>query len=264
MNQAAWWTVSQATVNPSRKHRDRAILKALLDDCTSAQNSSRFNLMSGASLAAEVFSTGVSPNGSQTNTKTSFSRTVLGESPCWSPRASRLLMIDIRAKRLISIDGATGAVSRSWHTTEMPGCVVLAVDQSSETLGTPGSGLVPGADADAVVVATESGLWRVDERDSRGLVERVEFSVGERDGGDDDGSNDLVSLSLFSARPDADAHPGNRFNDGKVDPVGRLWAGTMETVECVLLPCGSLEPRRFHMCPCFEAVTYTRSPLSAC
>jgi sugar lactone lactonase YvrE len=38
-----------------------------------------------------------------------------------------------------------------------------------------------------------------------------------------------VRLASVIARPDET--PGNRFNDGKVDPAGRFWAGTMDDAE---------------------------------
>jgi xylono-1,5-lactonase len=33
------------------------------------------------------------------------------------------------------------------------------------------------------------------------------------------------------AAPERDSHPGNRFNDGKIDREGRFWAGTMDRAE---------------------------------
>lgn len=57
------------------------------------------------------------------------------------------------------------------------------------------------------------------------------------------------SLTMLA---DPEAHlPGNRFNDGKCDPAGRFWAGTLQSVEqdmtagtlYCLNPDGSVEPR---------------------
>jgi sugar lactone lactonase YvrE len=44
----------------------------------------------------------------------------------------------------------------------------------------------------------------------------------------------FIDLDNFAVSPisDPEAHlPGNRFNDGKVDPLGRFWAGTMDDAE---------------------------------
>ncbi len=37
--------------------------------------------------------------------------------------------------------------------------------------------------------------------------------------------------TTFIADPEPDKKPDNRFNDGKCDPAGRLWAGTISTVK---------------------------------
>ena len=53
-------------------------------------------------------------------------------------------------------------------------------------------------------------------------------------------SLDLESGALtVVASPEPDL-PMNRFNDGKCDPAGRFWAGTMDTVNPVLPGAGSL------------------------
>ncbi len=43
--------------------------------------------------------------------------------------------------------------------------------------------------------------------------------------------NPLDGLTISLADPEAEKRPENRFNDGKCDPVGRFWAGTISTVK---------------------------------
>ena len=43
--------------------------------------------------------------------------------------------------------------------------------------------------------------------------------------------NPLTGQKSILADPEADKRPDNRFNDGKCDPAGRFWAGTISTVK---------------------------------
>jgi len=68
--------------------------------------------------------------------------------------------------------------------------------------------------------------------------ERVGLVVPRAEGGHlIAGDNGIVGIDLDSgerktlADPEPDKRPDNRFNDGKCDPAGRLWAGTISTVK---------------------------------
>lgn len=68
--------------------------------------------------------------------------------------------------------------------------------------------------------------------------ERVGFAVPRAQGGfiigGDSGLNLLdpeTGTKTLLADPEPDKKPDNRFNDGKCDPAGRLWAGTISTVK---------------------------------
>lgn len=68
--------------------------------------------------------------------------------------------------------------------------------------------------------------------------ERVGLVVPRAEGGHlIAGDSGIVGIDLDSgerktlADPEPDKRPDNRFNDGKCDPAGRLWAGTISTVK---------------------------------
>lgn len=74
------------------------------------------------------------------------------------------------------------------------------------------------SDGRASYVATPSPVGAVGLRASGGLVLALEDGLYLSDAGDE--------RPHLLVRP-ADQAPGLRFNDGKVDPLGRFWAGTM-------------------------------------
>lgn len=101
----------------------------------------------------------------------------LGEGPVWDARSSRVVWVDITARRIHLTDTSNGATDR----IEVP----LDV------------GAVAPRAAGGFVAALQDGFWVVGD----GPAERI------------------------AAVPEA--RPGLRFNDGKCDPAGRFWAGTM-------------------------------------
>ena len=107
-------------------------------------------------------------------------RALLGESPVWDYRRSRLLFTDILARRLIVIDPAFG----DERTFEFPG-------------GITSLGL---ADCGGYVATAERSYMLLDE----------------------------TIKVLWRSQDVEPQFPQNRFNDGKVDPFGRYWAGTMQ------------------------------------
>ncbi|NEU30421.1 SMP-30/gluconolactonase/LRE family protein [bacterium LRH843] len=81
-------------------------------------------------------------------------------------------------------------------------------NQSIDVAHLPGAAVV--RDSGGLVLATQNGFYTLDEK--------------------------TKELTLIED-PESD-RPHNRFNDGKCDPAGRFWAGTMEVVEKE--PTGSL------------------------
>jgi sugar lactone lactonase YvrE len=101
----------------------------------------------------------------------------LGEGPMWDARSSRIVWVDITARRIHLTDTVSGA---------------------SETIDVPlHVGAVAPRAAGGFVAALQDGFWVVGD----GPAERI------------------------AAVPEA--RSGLRFNDGKCDPAGRFWAGTM-------------------------------------
>ena len=126
----------------------------------------------------------------------------LGECPRWDPRLDRLFWVDIDAAELHALQPSLGA-RQTW---KLP-CRFCSLDvpvgdwiSPSEVWG------------DVLVGCGELGLtWVALEDDA---VQIVEVADPERD------------------------QPENRFNDGRMGPDGRYWAGTMHEPE--ELPTGSL------------------------
>jgi xylono-1,5-lactonase len=129
-------------------------------------------------------------------------RAMLGESPCWDPRSGCVFWVDIKGARLHAFDTANGA-RRTWT----PQHRIFSLDTPPASWRSPSGGL---------------GAWFV------GCSE-IGFAWINIDG-------EAVML-----HPIANPEPGrreNRFNDGKMGPDGRYWAGTMHDLEAE--PSGSL------------------------
>jgi len=122
-------------------------------------------------------------------------RAMLGEGPVWDSATGRLVWVDIKGRRIHAFSHADGA-RESWEPPCRFGSLVR-----------PAAGWRPPADLGGDV-------W-----------------LGCGDGG-------LVWLGLAPgavemrtiARPERD-RPGYRFNDGKMGPDGRYWAGVMDDAE---------------------------------
>jgi sugar lactone lactonase YvrE len=112
----------------------------------------------------------------------------LGEGPVWDDRTQSLLWVDIDGKQLHCLDTRSGA-QRDWPLPEEPGCLALLDEDVAASTATPG----------AVVLALRSGFHRFDLADGR--LSRL--------------SEPAFDTSRY------------RFNDGKVDPCGRFWAGAL-------------------------------------
>ncbi|XP_046408358.1 regucalcin-like [Ischnura elegans] len=112
----------------------------------------------------------------------------LGEGPHWSHEEQALYFVDIKSSSINRLHVATG------KQTSAPIGGASSVDFIVPVVGRPGAFLV------AVDLSISEVQW--DGEDVSSLTGRA-----------------LVSV-------DADK-PDNRFNDGKADPAGRLWGGTM-------------------------------------
>lgn len=128
-------------------------------------------------------------------------KAVLGEGPCWDARHNALMWVDIKGQRLHAFDPLTGA-RRTWA----PAHRIFSLDVPPATWTPPASG----------------AQWFVG-------CSALGFSwIGI------DGEN-VIIRALSHPEPN---HPRNRFNDGKVGPDGRYWAGTMDDGESE--PTGAL------------------------
>ena len=111
----------------------------------------------------------------------------LGESPFWHPDEQMLYWVDIPGKQIRRLNAFMGSVE-SWPMPSEPGCIA------------PARSLIGHVDsAGGLVIALRDGIYRA--RQWGGPLER-----------------------LVAARHDLS---NTRFNDGKADPCGRFWAGTM-------------------------------------
>ena len=112
----------------------------------------------------------------------------LGEGPFWDDLRGELLRVDISRGLVHGWNPSTGA---TWRR------------ECGDEVGAA----LPRARAEGLVMAVGRRIV-LDESDTRAPDAR-------------DGDRPRVLASVEEDRP------GNRFNDGKCDPAGRLWAGTM-------------------------------------
>lgn len=120
---------------------------------------------------------------------------VLGEGPCWDPRCARLVFVDIRGGMVHALSPETGAF-RSWRTA---GRIC--------SVGVPGPGWqAPGGFGDTpyLCCGDEGFAWLSLEDETPRLVH-------------------IAHPEMHLAE--------NRFNDGKMGPDARFWAGTMHDPE---------------------------------
>lgn len=128
-------------------------------------------------------------------------RAVLGEGPLWDARYQGYWWIDIELRRL-HFFGSGWKRSRAWQLDQIPGAVALR----------RGGGLV---------AALQFGFGLIDPK-----VGTAASWLSEPAGCDEIPSlqRDWQLTLIGSPEP---GRPENRLNDGKVDPAGRFWAGTM-------------------------------------
>ncbi len=113
---------------------------------------------------------------------------LLGEGSLWAPRLNKFLLVNIHGKAAYTLDHVTGELT-AFPLPEQVGTIVLRAPSAARA----GSG-------EQALVALRSGLAVLDL-----------------------GSGAVTRLPGAPAEP-----PGNRYNDGKCSPEGRLWVGTME------------------------------------
>ena len=112
----------------------------------------------------------------------------LGESPFWHPGEQRLYWVDINGRQIWRLDPASGS-SQSWAMPSEPGCIAPARAASS-TAATSTNGLV---------IALRDGIYHASQW-----------------------GGSLRCLARAIHDPAV-----TRFNDGKADPLGRFWVGTI-------------------------------------
>ena len=122
-------------------------------------------------------------------------RAVLGEGPCWHEESRSLLWLDIKGRRLFRYFEDTGE-KREYALPLMVGSVAVPPDGWSVKRNEAALTLLAG---------TEKGFaWLILRKHE-------------------------VELEIIA---DPESHlPGNRFNDGKIGPDGRFYAGTMDNEE---------------------------------
>ncbi|MDB5438823.1 MAG: putative gluconolactonase protein, partial [Caulobacteraceae bacterium] len=107
-------------------------------------------------------------------------RAQLGEGPCWDPVRRRLYWFDIRNRRLFAWEA--GGATLEW------------------TLPARASAAAPLADGAGLLISSEEGLWRFDDRTGACML----------------------------IEPAPEQAPGFRSNDGKADQAGGLWWSLMD------------------------------------
>ena len=127
----------------------------------------------------------------------------LGESPFWHPQEQMLYWVDIAGFKINRINTYIGTVE-SWDMPSEPGCMAPAA-------------------SGGLVIALRDRIVRARVWGAQGGAQGGEKG-GEKRGamGHATGMEALETLHVFAHDPAT-----TRFNDGKCDPLGRFWAGTM-------------------------------------
>jgi sugar lactone lactonase YvrE len=144
----------------------------------------------------------------------SSDRAVLGEGPLWDARYQCYWWIDIELKRLHCFREEWGQ-SLAWQLDQIPGAVALR----------QGGGLV---------MALQFGFALLEPLSAERFLGRSTAATGDQIR---NLAEDWTLTMLQSPEPD---RLENRLNDGKVDPAGRFWAGTMRIVEHMTQHTGTL------------------------
>lgn len=131
----------------------------------------------------------------------SSDRAVLGEGPLWDARYQCYWWIDIEQKRLHCFRSEWDR-SLAWQLDQLPGAVALR----------QGSGLV---------MALQFGFALLEPHSTERLSSLLSATSCDQDR---KLAEDWKLTMLQSPEP---GRSENRLNDGKVDPDGRFWAGTM-------------------------------------
>ena len=115
----------------------------------------------------------------------------VGESPVWDAQAACLWWVDIEAQ-CIHQQSLTGQ-RQSWRLPEKVACIALTADRQQAEMQASDRQLVAAMETCVALVSLKP-----------------------------DGTFDLQNLARI-----AHPKPGMRFNDGRCDPSGRMWIGTM-------------------------------------
>lgn len=144
----------------------------------------------------------------------SADKAVLGEGPLWDPRTRVYWWIDIELKRL-NCFRIGWSRSKTWQLDQIPGAVALR----------RGGGLMLAAqNGFATLEPLRENFWDDLSDPQMDLPgRRLE--------------EDWRLTMIGSPEPD---RPENRLNDGKIDPAGRFWAGTMRIDDHMTLFTGTL------------------------
>ena len=143
---------------------------------------------------------------------------ILGEGPYWIPSESALLWVDIEAGVLHRTDIPSGATT----STEL--------GEVSAAFPAQGGGILYAGGNQVILRQPASGVSGSSVASSGSGVASSGSGVS--------GSGRVASALSDRVVAVAPAHPTVRFNDGKVDPAGRVWIGSMHEGET--RPLGTL------------------------
>ena len=144
----------------------------------------------------------------------------LGESPLWHPAEARLYWVDIPGRTLWRLDPATGE-EWSWTLPEEPGCLGLVAEASP-----PGAAAQDASAPNASAAARTAAAGGAAAANDGPAAAPGRLVIAMRDGFHHAVVDDRA-ITLRRIAPASYDTSRFRFNDGKVDPQGRFWAGTL-------------------------------------